>query len=819
MTFDDFENLFTLFCAVVGLLFCLFKYIELPKRRYLYLIIFFLAHFFSDYYWTIYVLIMHSSPNVSGFMAYLGWNIAYLFLFRMVFRLRGKGNRYFHPLMLWPVVTNVPLLILYLKFGGIFNNLWQVGVTTVTMVFCMKELLYYAQNKKKGISHFPRLSFLILLFLIFGYGMWTASCFDWKSEVLNPYLYFTVLAYVSTLFFAWGTEKDYVDEGQIMIKKSEAEFRLQTLLQTIVSFVILGVCAAGYFIVVWMKNSIPVTGNNEDAPKIFVTVLYTISFLLILLVMIFIYLIVTHYKKTKEKRQNLDAGKLSSINFITTVCITLILMVFAIVYNTKLIYKASVDGVYDKGEDKVRTFSTELENYLTGTETTLRVAADSIDLMKRNGASSQDICLYLIYQTNKQYEQLDENFTGIYAYVNGEYMDGSAWIPPEGFNPTTKDWYKTVTKANGEVVIVSPYIDAMTGDCVITIGKSISDERTMDSNEQKDVVCLDVIVNKVKEVTKEIDIAGKGYGMVLNEDGFIVAHRNEELNGENIVDFYGKEFLDKILTTQNESFQFTMDEKKCTVFTYPVLKQWHAVIVVDNTELFEPVNSQLVVNIMISLITFSLILFFYYLGFKNERTYGKKIEEMNIQTVSALATAIDAKDNYTNGHSSRVAEYSKMIAERLGFSESRQNEIYMMGLLHDVGKIGIPDDVINKTGTLTEEEFELIKNHPIIGSRILRSIKDRQRLSIGARWHHERFGGGGYPDGMAGNEIPIEARIIAVADAYDAMTSSRSYRDIMPQEKVREQIEKGMGTQFDPEFATIMIKMIDEDTDYSMCGK
>ncbi len=819
MTFDDFENLFTLFCTVVGLLFCLFKYIELPKRRYLYLIIFFLTHFFSDYYWAIYGLIMHSSPNVSGFMSYLGWNISYLFLFRMVFRLRGKGNRYFHPLMLWPVLTNIPLLILYLTFGGIFNNLWQVGITTITMVFCMKELLYYSQNKKKGISHFPRLSFLILLFLIFGYGMWTASCFDWKSELINPYLYFTILAYISSLFFAWGTEKDYEDEGQVMIKKTEAEFRLQTLLKTIASYVILGACAGGYFIVLWMKNSIPFSDNSDEASNIIITVLYAISFLLILLVMILIYVIITRYKKAKEKRQNLDAGKLSSINFISTVCVTLFLMVFAISYNTKLIYNASVAAVYDTGEEKIRMFSTELENYLTGTETTLRVAADSIDLMERNGASSQDIYLYLIYQTSKQYEQLDENFAGIYAYVDGVYMDGSGWIPPEGFNPTTRDWYKTVVKANGEVVIVSPYIDALTGDCVITIGKCISSGEMEDELMSKNVVCLDVIVNYVKDITEQIDISGKGYGMVVNEDGFIVAHRNAELNGENITEFYGKELLDTIITAQNQSFQFNIDDKKCSIFTYPILNQWHAVIVVDDTELFETVHSQLVVNILISLITFSLILFFYYLGFKNERTYGKKIEEMNIQTVTALATAIDAKDNYTNGHSSRVAEYSRMIAERLGFSESRQNEIYMMGLLHDVGKIGVPDDVINKSGKLTDEEFELIKNHPVIGSRILRSIKDRQRLSIGARWHHERFGGGGYPDGMAGDEIPIEARIIAVADAYDAMTSSRSYRELMPQDKVREEIVKGMGTQFDPEFATIMIQMIDEDTDYSMCGK
>ena len=192
---------------------------------------------------------------------------------------------------------------------------------------------------------------------------------------------------------------------------------------------------------------------------------------------------------------------------------------------------------------------------------------------------------------------------------------------------------------------------------------------------------------------------------------------------------------------------------------------------------------------------------------------------MNLQVVSALATAIDAKDTYTNGHSSRVAEYSKMIAERAGYSNAEQNEIYMMGLLHDVGKIGVPDEVINKPDRLTDEEFELIKKHPVIGSRILERIKERPKLATGARWHHERFGGGGYPEGISGDEIPEEARIIAVADAYDAMTSRRSYRDEMPQDKVRSEIEKGIGTQFDPKFARLMIEIIDEDADYNMREK
>jgi putative two-component system response regulator len=191
-------------------------------------------------------------------------------------------------------------------------------------------------------------------------------------------------------------------------------------------------------------------------------------------------------------------------------------------------------------------------------------------------------------------------------------------------------------------------------------------------------------------------------------------------------------------------------------------------------------------------------------------------ESLELHVVQTLAEAIDAKDTYTNGHSSRVAAYSMEIARRYGYSRKAQNEIYMMGLLHDVGKIGVPDAVINKPGRLNDEEFEKIKNHPVMGARILKKIREMPKLVTGARWHHERYDGRGYPDGLKGTDIPEEARIIGVADAYDAMTSNRSYRSSMPQSAVREQIEKGKGTQFDPVFADLMIQMIDEDTEYKM---
>ncbi|MDE6662964.1 MAG: response regulator [Lachnospiraceae bacterium] len=193
-----------------------------------------------------------------------------------------------------------------------------------------------------------------------------------------------------------------------------------------------------------------------------------------------------------------------------------------------------------------------------------------------------------------------------------------------------------------------------------------------------------------------------------------------------------------------------------------------------------------------------------------------QVERINEEIILTLAGAIDAKDKYTNGHSNRVAEYARAIAERLGKPAAEINNIYVAGLLHDVGKIGISDNIINKPGKLTDEEYATIKTHPTIGANILSNISAIQDIATGAHWHHERYDGKGYPDGLAGEAIPEMARIIGVADTYDAMTSKRSYRDVLPQNVVREELVKGRGTQFDPIFTDVMLSMMDEDTQYHM---
>jgi putative two-component system response regulator len=176
----------------------------------------------------------------------------------------------------------------------------------------------------------------------------------------------------------------------------------------------------------------------------------------------------------------------------------------------------------------------------------------------------------------------------------------------------------------------------------------------------------------------------------------------------------------------------------------------------------------------------------------------------------SLTAAVDAKDPYTCGHSRRVALLSRRIAREAGLDEALCERIYMSGVLHDVGKIGVPEEVLRKPGKLTPEEFDLIKRHPAIGARILKDIKQIQDVIPGVLYHHERYDGRGYPAGLAGTDIPLIGRVICLADCLDAMTSTRTYRSALPLSQALKEIERGRGSQFDPNLANALLR-IDED--------
>jgi putative nucleotidyltransferase with HDIG domain len=195
------------------------------------------------------------------------------------------------------------------------------------------------------------------------------------------------------------------------------------------------------------------------------------------------------------------------------------------------------------------------------------------------------------------------------------------------------------------------------------------------------------------------------------------------------------------------------------------------------------------------------------LAIENVKLY-ESMKKDQISIIRALSSTVDAKDHHTSGHSLKVSEYSQKIAEALGMSERDIENIKYAALLHDIGKIGIPDEIIKKPTRLTPEEFEIVRKHPVIGARIIKEIESLSPMVPIILHHHERFDGKGYPDGLKGEVIPIGARIVHAADAYDTMVSARAYKDMLPAELAVSELRKNAGTQFDPKVVETFITIL-----------
>ena len=190
----------------------------------------------------------------------------------------------------------------------------------------------------------------------------------------------------------------------------------------------------------------------------------------------------------------------------------------------------------------------------------------------------------------------------------------------------------------------------------------------------------------------------------------------------------------------------------------------------------------------------------------------RQYQELALESIFAIVNIIEAKDEITEGHSVRVAGYSMALAKAMGYDESKVDQVYQTGLLHDVGKIGIPDLILKKEGKLTNEEYGEIKEHTSIGGHILAAIETMGYLADGAKYHHEKFDGTGYPKGLKGKEIPEIGRIIAVADVFDALVSKRHYKEAMDVETAKQEILRGSGTQFDPDIVQVFLGLLDDGT-------
>ncbi len=347
-------------------------------------------------------------------------------------------------------------------------------------------------------------------------------------------------------------------------------------------------------------------------------------------------------------------------NLFVPMIVIFCLMVVMVLYTSRVIQDVATGKTHEMGEDRISGVAVQLENYLERTKSALWVSADSVDYMIRNGASTQYILDYLMEETDRQREKYDENITGLYGYIQGEYLDGLAWVPPEGYDPIQRDWYKIAIDAQGEITIVSPYLDAQTHDIVISICRMLSNGT--------DVISIDLKMNRIQEIVTDLHIMEKGYGFVVNEDGMIIAHQDAEQKGRNLAeDAEHRALLEAILEKQNGIFEMTMGGEKQTLFVKEIVNQWYVVIVVGNQELFAEARQQTAVNVLICIIIFALIAIFYLIGHRNEQNYSRRIEEMRIeeqkQTYEARALKLEkeAADRANQAKSNFLAEMSHEI--------------------------------------------------------------------------------------------------------------------------------------------------------------
>ena len=505
--------------------------------------------------------------------------------------------------------------------------------------------------------------------------------------------------------------------------------------------------------------------------------------------------------------------------FIITTTILFALLAFILVFIFRTYYVSLSADIRALGVSNTKSQAAMVESYLAKGGDVLWFAAESVDHFLSSQADTEEMRKYLVRMTDEMKQVFDVNFTGIYGYIKGAYLDGAGWEPPEGYEPRSREWYSKALENKGKMVMSAPYLDAQTGKIIVSYSQALSDGVS--------VLSLDIVLGEVQTITEQMTIGNMGYGFIVDDSGLVISHFNKEEVGKNYSgNTEWSELLSAVHDSKGKDFEMNIGGKSCTVFSEPLDNHWYVVIVVDNSVLYNELRTQIIVGSILLFAAYVVIVVFCVVSVKRitkaerkEQESLARIRRMNINIIRSLASTIDAKDRYTSGHSQRVAEYAVRIAKKMGKSEEDLRVIYYAGILHDVGKIRISELLINKSSGLTDGEFDEMRIHPVSGYQILRNIHEDERIANAAKYHHEHWDGTGYPSGLEGEDIPEIARIIAVADAYDAMSSERSYRALLPQAVVRAEIEAARGSQLDPLIAGIMLEIIDEDKDYELRQK
>jgi len=684
MFWEYLENTLQLSVTILMLLVCLLQYIGSKKRPWFYLVVFFLGTLVSSYHWTAYLLIMGASPNTSDAMIYIGWNVAFLVLLFLVWHVKTPEERkYFHPLMLLPIPLNIYQLILYLPYG-VVNSVYQVTVLTAVSCLSLQSLLFHRKQKEKRKEKFL-LPVAALVFTVCEFGMWTSSCLYEPASYL--YYPFSILSSLNYVFIVYAVSR-ICGAGRNGIRAMG--LRSDNILKAVYVVLVVLLCAFGGILVgSWMRDTIAAglrEGSETSAYDVIPVILFIFSLVIVIFAIATVMVSFLGKKDAPEKqedgsearngisRQENSAAEAQGIpvfgasagetkrrnNLIIPLLLILALMIIMVVYTSQVINNVTVVNLHEIGEDKISGVEAKLVNYLDSNKSVLRVTADTVDHMVRTGSTSEEILNYIQEETAVLASQFNADYTGLYGYIQGQYLDGLAWVPPEGYDPVQRAWYTAAVEGAGDIVIVPPYLDAQTGDIVISICRRLSDE--------KNVLALDMTMNSIQDMANELRLREKGYGFIMDESGLIVAHPDESRKGLMLGDNdEEKQFLEQVRTVRDGYFEMSLLGKPSTVFVKPILNQWYVIITISNEELFAEHGKQLAVNVLICSVIFSLIALFYFLGNRNEQNISRRMEEMKMEEqrqayeTKVLKLEKEAADRASEAKSDFLAEISHEI--------------------------------------------------------------------------------------------------------------------------------------------------------------
>jgi len=386
-----------------------------------------------------------------------------------------------------------------------------------------------------------------------------------------------------------------------------------------------------------------------------------------------------------------------------TLIATFVLMSLLVAYTTGLMYKTSSSYILELGNDKTAAITADLENYLDTAKSVLWVTADTVDHMVAKGATNDEIVEYITRESTNTEAQFDDSYTGLYGVIRGNYVDGVGWTPPEDYDPTVRDWYKTAMEAKGDAVIASPYVDAQTGKVIISVVKCLSDPH--------DVLGLDLTLADIQSTIENISIEGNGYGFLVNYDGFVVAHHDPAEAGKNYsTDPDKAELFSRIMSTGKGNFEMDINGKRCTVFVDEVMDQWHLVIIIESVTLLDNAKGILVVSILISLLVFGLISSFYIIAHRHERKITKRMEEMK---------EIEHKKDYE----SKLLMLEKSAAD----SANKAKSDFLADMSHEIrtpinAVLGMNEMILRESKE--EQTLEYASNIKSAGNTLLSIIND-----------------------------------------------------------------------------------------------